>query len=131
MIPNQSPSFNNPKTTSDPSQDALKATVYDAEEMLDYAPKAFVSRKLLNKPTGSVTIVACDAGVTMDEKISAFDSLVLVLDGRVEVRIDSRTHHLAAGQCMIMPAHFRSVFRSEDKFKLLLTVIKSGYENTL
>jgi len=121
----------NPKETPDPSQDAQRATVYNAVETLEYSANAVVTRKILNKATGTVTVLACDAGVTMDEKISAFDTLVLVLDGTVEIRIDHKQHQLRTGQCIIVPAHFRNLIRSDMRFKILLTVIKSGYENSI
>jgi len=110
-------------------QDAQRATVYNSAAILEYAANTFVTRKILDKPTGGVTALACDAGVAMDEKISAFDTFVHVLDGNVEVRIDHKLHALGTGQCIIIPAHFRSLIRSEARFKVLLTVIKSGYEN--
>jgi quercetin dioxygenase-like cupin family protein len=121
----------NPKPTTDTSQDVQRATVYDVAGILEYASNSSVTRKILDKPTGSVTAVACDAGVVMNEKISAFDTLVLVLDGSVDVRIDRRQHRLVRGQCIIMPAHFRNQITSDARFKVLLTVIKSGYENSL
>jgi len=120
-----------PKIDSDPAQDAQRATVYNAAHVLEYTANMVVTRKILNKTTGSVTALACDAGVAIDEKISAFDTLVLVLDGTVEVRIDHKTHRLGTGQCIIMPAHFRNLIRSEARFKVMMTVIKSGYENSI
>lgn len=116
---------------SDSTQDAQRAMVYNVSEMQEYASNSVVTRKILNKSTGSVTALACDVGTSLNEKISAFDTLVLVLDGSVEVRINNRLHHVATGQCIIMPAHFRNLIRSEGRFKILLTVIKSGYENLI
>jgi glyoxylate utilization-related uncharacterized protein len=117
------------KTTTDPIQETQRAKVYTATETLDYVSNSTTTRKVLDKATGHVTILACDAGVDLDEKISAFDTFVLVLDGEVDIRIEHRSHHLSTGQCIIMPAHFRNLIRSSARFKLLLTVIKSGYEN--
>jgi len=119
------------KISTDPSQDAQRATVYNTVDTIEYAANAIVARNILNKPTGTVTVLACDAGVVMEEKISAFDTLVHVLDGTLEVRIDRKLHRLMTGQCIIMPAHFRNLIRSEERFKVLLTVIKSGYENSI
>jgi quercetin dioxygenase-like cupin family protein len=119
------------KSMPDPLQDAQRATVYNSTEILDYAANTFVTRKILDKPTGSVTVVAFDGAVAMDEKISAFDTFVLVLDGSVEIRIDHKFHVLGTGQCIVIPAHFRSLIRSDARFKVLLTVIKSGYENSI
>ena len=121
----------NAKKAQDTFQDAQRATVYNAIEILEYAANAVVTRKILNKATGTVTVLACDVGALLDEKISAFDTLVLVLDGNVEIRIDHRLHRLATGQCIILPAHFRNHIRSKVKFKILVTVIKSGYENSI
>jgi quercetin dioxygenase-like cupin family protein len=119
------------KKSDDPSQDAQRATVYNVAETVAYAANTVVSRKILNKNTGSVTVQAFDAGVVLEEKISAFDTLLQVLDGNLEVRIDSRLHTMKMGDCIIVPAHFRSHFRSEVRFKILLTVIKSGYEDSI
>ena len=119
------------KISADPLQDVPRATVYNTADTLEYSANAIVTRKVLNKATGTVTVLACDAGVVMEEKISAFDTFVLVLDGNLEVRIDRRLHRLVPGQCIIMPAHFRNLIRSEERFKILLTVIKSGYENSI
>ena len=126
----RSPEPVNTKKSMDPFQDAQRATVYNAVETLEYSPNAVVTRKMLNKSTGTVTVLACDVGATLDEKISAFDTLVMVLDGSVKIRIDNKRHRLTAGQCIIMPAHFRNHIQSEVRFKILLTVIKSGYENS-
>jgi mannose-6-phosphate isomerase-like protein (cupin superfamily) len=110
-------------------QETQRAKVYIATETLDYVSNSVVTRKIVDKATGNVSILACDAGVDMDEKISAFDTFVLVLEGDVDIRIEHRSHHLCAGQCIIMPAHFRNLIRSTARFKLLMTVIKSGYES--
>lgn len=110
-------------------EETHRAKVYIVAETLDYVANSVASKKLVDKATGNVTIVACDAGVDMDEKISAFDTFVLVLEGNVDIRIEHRSHHLSMGQCIIMPAHFRNLIRSTARFKLLTTVIKSGYEN--
>lgn len=105
-----------------------RATVYTTLNVVDYVDGKQETARIVSKITGSVAIVAVDAGVSTGHKISPFDTLLLLLEGSAEVTIDRQGHHLVAGQCIILPAHFDSHVASSQKFKMLLTVIKSGYE---
>lgn len=114
-----------------PLDNLERATSYNTLEIVDYVAGQLVSGRLISKTTGTVTIVACDAGVKAVEKISPFDTLVQVIDGDAEITIDHKTHRLMTGQCIVLPAHFRSIITSKARFKVLLTVIKSGYEDSI
>jgi quercetin dioxygenase-like cupin family protein len=105
-----------------------RAIVYTTVDVLDYVSGREESVKLISKITGSVAIVAVDAGVSTTNKISPFDTLLYVVEGSPKVKIDQQWHQLRAGQCIILPAHTDSNTTSETRFKMLLTVIKSGYE---
>lgn len=105
-----------------------RATVYTTTDVVDYTTGKHETARIISKTTGSVAIVAVDAGVNTGYKTSPFDTLLYVLEGSAEVIIDRQTHQLTAGQCIILPAHFGSNVVSRKKFKMLLTVIKSGYE---
>ena len=107
------------------------ATIYKTVDLVDYVTNDLVTGKIMSKTTGSVTIVACDAGVKGKERVRPFDTLLQIIEGNADVTIDHRTHHLTAGQCIILPAHFRSHINSEIRYKIILTVIKSGYEDTI
>jgi quercetin dioxygenase-like cupin family protein len=105
-----------------------RATVYTTADIVDHVAGTHETARIISKTTGSVSIVAVDAGVDMGNKISPFDTLLHILQGNADVTIDRQGHHLTAGQCIILPAHFNSRVVSKRKFKMLLTVIKSGYE---
>lgn len=106
-----------------------RATVYATVDIVDYGAGKLEMTRIMSKTTGSVTMVAVDARVNTGSTISPFDTLVYILEGSADVAINGVSHHLTSGQCIIIPAHFRSDIGSEEKFKMLATVIKSGYEN--
>lgn len=106
-----------------------RATVYAAVDIVEYVTGKLEVTRIMSKTTGSVMLVAADAGVNTGNKVSPFDTLVHILEGSADVEIDGRSFHLVSGQCMIIPAHLGSDIVSEEKFKMLSTVIKSGYES--
>jgi quercetin dioxygenase-like cupin family protein len=108
-----------------------RATIYNTVDIIDYTPNELATGSIMSKTTGSVTLVAYDADVKGVEKIRPFDTLVQILEGTVDYTIDHKTHHLKAGQCIILPAHFRNHSVSKTRCKMLLTVIKSGYEDVM
>lgn len=105
-----------------------RAIVYTTVDLVDYVESKHETAKIISKITGSVAIVAVDADVVTANKTSPFDTLLYILEGSAEVKIDKQKHHLTAGQCIILPAHIDSNIVSKTRFKMLLTVIKSGYE---
>ena len=106
-----------------------RAIVYTTVDLVDYVGGQQETAKLISKITGSVAIVAVDAGVSTTNKTSPFDTLLYILEGTAEVKINSHPHQLTAGQFIILPAHIDSYISSRTRFKMLLTVIKSGYES--
>jgi mannose-6-phosphate isomerase-like protein (cupin superfamily) len=106
-----------------------RATVYAAVDIVDYKAGKLETARIMSKITGSVTMVAVDAGVDTENKVSPFDTLVYILEGIADVTIDKTCHHLSSGQCIVVPAHFSSHVVSRRRFKMLVTVIKSGYED--
>jgi len=108
-----------------------RATIYNTVDVVDYKTDELVTGKIISKITGSVTLVACDTGVKGAEKVWPFDMLLQILDGSADVMIDQKCHHLTQGQCIIVPAHLRSHTISRTRYKMLLTIIKSGYEDSI
>lgn len=106
-----------------------RATVYAAVDIVEYVTGKLEMTRIMSKTTGSVMMVAADARINAGNRVSPFDTLVYILEGSADVQIDGRRYHLVSGQCMIIPAHHGSDIVSEEKYKMLLTVIKSGYEN--
>jgi quercetin dioxygenase-like cupin family protein len=94
-------------------------------ELVNYQDGAIVSRELVKKPTGTVTIFAFDEGQGLSEHTAPFDALVQVLEGEVEIIISGKPHHLAGGELVLMPAHQLHALKAFTRFKMLLTMIRS------
>lgn len=105
-----------------------KSKVYVAVEVIDYAINSVVIKNILSKITGSVSIVSVDSGERTQEKISSFDTLIQVLDGKAEIVINETSNFLEGGHFIIVPAHSSNFIQAKEKFKMMITIIKSGYE---
>jgi quercetin dioxygenase-like cupin family protein len=93
--------------------------------LVAYQPGAVVSRQVIAKPTGTVTLFAFDKGEGLSEHTAPFDALVQVLEGEVEITISKRPHRLKAGEAVIMPANEPHGLKALERFKMLLVMIKS------
>ncbi|MCP8323240.1 MAG: cupin domain-containing protein [Candidatus Methylarchaceae archaeon HK02M2] len=94
-------------------------------DLVNYQEGSIVSRTIINKKTGTVTLFAFDKGQGLSEHITPFDALVYLLDGEVEIVISGQVHHLKEGEMIIMPAHQPHALKAVHKFKMVLTMIKS------
>jgi quercetin dioxygenase-like cupin family protein len=92
---------------------------------IDYQTEAVVSRTLIKKPTGTVTLFAFDEGEGLSEHTTPFDALVLVLDGETEITIGGDAYRVGAGDSIVMPGGIPHALRATTRFKMLLTMIKS------
>jgi quercetin dioxygenase-like cupin family protein len=84
-----------------------------------------VSREIVGKKAGTVTVFAFDDGQGLSEHTAPFDALVQVLDGEVEIRISGKPFHLKQGEVIVMPANEPHALKAVSKFKMLLTMIRS------
>ena len=87
-----------------------------------------VIKSIIKKPTGTISVSAFDAGEVVVGKVSPFDNLVQVIDGHAEIVIDDNSNLLKTGESIIIPAHSSNTSKANVKFKMLSTIIKSGYE---
>jgi len=94
-------------------------------DMVDYQKEAVVSKTIIEKKTGTVTLFAFDQGQGLSEHIAPFDALVQVLDGEVEIEISGNPFHLKQGEMIIMPANKPHALKAVRQFKMLLTMIRS------
>jgi quercetin dioxygenase-like cupin family protein len=94
-------------------------------DMVNYQKDAVVSKTIIDKNTGTVTLFAFDMGQGLSEHTAPFDALVQILDGEVEIRISGKSHHLKQGEIIVMPANEPHSLKAVSKFKMLLTMIKS------
>ncbi len=95
------------------------------EKLIEYAADSVVSKTLLDKPVGTLTLFAFDAGQRLSEHTAPFDAVVQVVDGQGVVTIDGSDHTVDTGQIIIMPANIPHAVTAEQKFKMLLTMIRS------
>ena len=94
------------------------------ETLVEYADDSIVSKTLLDKPIGTITLFAFDAGQRLSEHTAPFDAVVQAVDGRGVITIDGADHTVEPGQIIIMPADIAHAVRAEQKFKMLLTMIR-------
>ena len=97
-------------------------------ELIEYVPHAVVSRTILKKATGNVTVSSFAAGEELAEKITPFDTFVQIIDGTADLHMEKKKLKLQLGEGIIIPAHVSHHFNAHEPFKMLSTVIKSGYE---
>lgn len=95
------------------------------EDLVSYQDGSVVSREIIRKSTGTVTLFAFDDGQGLSEHTAPFDALVYVVDGEVEVVISGKPYHMNQGEMIILPANQTHSLRALSKFKMLLVMIKS------
>ncbi|SKC63093.1 cupin domain-containing protein [Ohtaekwangia koreensis] len=97
-------------------------------EITEYIPNSVVIKTIIKKTTGNVTVVSFDSGEMLTDKISPFDTFIQVIDGKAEVIINEQSTILEVGQAIIIPAHARNSIKANIRFKMISTIIKSGYD---
>lgn len=105
-----------------------KETAHIIIEIIEYMPNAVVSRTIIKKTTGNITVTSLDVGQELGEKTIPFDTYVQIIDGSAEVIINDKTISLKLGEGIIIPAHAKHSFNANEQFKMITTIIKSGYE---
>ena len=94
-------------------------------DLVNYQDGAVVSREIIRKSTGTVTLFAFDKGQGLSEHTAPFDALLHVFDGEAEVTISEKAYHLEQGQMIILPAGETHALKALSKFKMLLVMIRS------
>jgi quercetin dioxygenase-like cupin family protein len=94
-------------------------------DMLDYQEGSVVSKTLIKKTSGTVTLFAFDEGEGLSEHTAPFDAMVCVLDGEVQITISGKPFDLKQGEMIIMPANEPHALKAVKKFKMMLIMIKS------
>ena len=101
------------------------AHVAEAAELANYQDGAVVSREIVKRTAGSVTLFAFDEGQGLSEHTAPFDALAQVVEGEVEIMISARPHRLQAGEMILMPAGQPHALKALKRFKMILTMIRS------
>lgn len=97
-------------------------------EIAEYMPNAVISRTIIKKITGNVTAMSFSEGEELSEKSLPFDTYIQIIDGAADITIDGQSIHLSRGSGVIIPAHSLHRFNATQRFKMVSTIIKSGYE---
>jgi quercetin dioxygenase-like cupin family protein len=103
----------------------VPAYVADLARMVGYKRGSVISRELLNKRTGSVTLFSFDKGEGLSEHAAPYDAMVYVLGGAVRITISGKPYNLKKGEMIVMPARKPHALDALKKFKMLLVMIRS------
>jgi quercetin dioxygenase-like cupin family protein len=103
----------------------LKAKVIKVEDLIEYQDGAVVSREIIRKETGTITIFAFDKGEGLSEHTAPFDAMVQVIDGKADITISGNKNMLIKGDMIIMPANVPHALHGLERFKMVLTMIRS------
>jgi quercetin dioxygenase-like cupin family protein len=102
----------------------LKGVPFHLADQIDYADGAVVSKILLKKDIGNITLFAFDADQGLSEHTAPFDAVVQILDGKAEIAIDGKQHVVNTGEMLIMPANVPHALHAPVRFKMLLVMIR-------
>ena len=97
-------------------------------EIIEYVPNSVVSKTILKKSSGNVTVVSFDSGEGLTEKTTPFDTFVQIIDGQAEIVISGESNFLKTGESIVIPAHAPNLVNPNGRFKMIQTILKSGYE---
>jgi quercetin dioxygenase-like cupin family protein len=101
------------------------AEVVKAAELVNYQDGSIVSREIVKKSTGNVTLFAFDEGQGLSEHTAPFDALVQAIEGEAEISIAGKLYHLHSGEMILMPAQKPHALKALKRFKMILTMIRS------
>jgi quercetin dioxygenase-like cupin family protein len=109
--------------------DVKKSKSHVIVEIIEYIPNAVVSKTIIKKTTGNVTVSSFAEGEEQAMQSSPFDTYVQIIDGTAQLTIEDKKFVLKTGEGIIIPAFSKHCFDANVQFKMLSTVIKSGYED--
>ena len=98
-------------------------------KIIEYSPHAVVSKTIIKRATGSVIVSSFDEGEGLAEECFAFDNYIQIIEGSAEIIIDGGKYKLELGEGIVIPAHSTHSFNAKKQFKMISTIIKSGYED--
>jgi len=98
--------------------------VLKLKDMVEYQDNSIVSRTVIDRETGTITLFAFDKGQGLSEHTAPFDAMVYVVEGEVEVKISGKPYYLEEGDMIVMPANEPHALKALSKFKMLLVMIR-------
>jgi len=106
----------------------VKSKAFNVAEVIEYIPNSVVIKSIIKRITGNISAISFDSGEMLCGKISPFETFIQIIEGNAEVVIDDKSILLETGQSIIIPANTSNTIKANEKFKMLSTLIKSGYE---
>jgi quercetin dioxygenase-like cupin family protein len=100
--------------------------VLNIKDMVSYQPGSVVSRTVIDKSVGTVTVFAFDSGQGLSEHTAPFDALVQVIDGTADITIAGTVHTVREGEMIIMPANKPHALKANPRFKMLLIMVRQS-----
>jgi quercetin dioxygenase-like cupin family protein len=110
------------------STELEKSISHIVVEIIEYVPNSVVIKTIIKKSTGNISVMSFDSGEGLTEKTSPFDTFAQIIEGKAEIVIDKKSNFLESGQGIIIPAHAPNFIKPNGRFKMIMTIIKSGYE---
>jgi quercetin dioxygenase-like cupin family protein len=107
------------------TQESLLGRALDLNTLISYQEGSVVSKTLVDRGIGTITLFSFDAGQGLSEHTAPFDAFVQIVDGEAEVTISGETHMVQAGEIIIMPADKPHALRAEKRFTMLLVMIRA------
>lgn len=105
-----------------------KATSHIIVEIIEYVTNSVVIKTIIKKSSGNISIMSFDSGEGLTEKKTPFDQFAQIVEGKADIVINDVSNILEKGQGIIIPAHASNFIRPNGRFKMVLTIIKDGYE---
>ena len=102
-----------------------RSEVANVGALVNYQENSVVSRQILRKPTGTVTVFAFDEGEGLSEHTAAYDAMVHVLEGEADISVLGRTFRVEGGEMILLPANQPHALKAVKRFKMILTMIRS------
>ena len=103
-----------------------KAKIFNFSDSIEYSDGGIVSKSVLKKQTGNISLFSFDKGEALSEHTAPFDAMIQVVDGRGEITIGGKPYTLESGETIIMPADISHSVKAVEKFKMVLTMIRSS-----
>lgn len=111
------------------NQDEIeKSKIHITVEIIEYLQNSVVIKTILKKSTGNISVMSFDNGEGLIEKSSPFDTFAQIIDGSAEIVIEKKSNFLKTGDSIVIPAHALNYIVPNGRFKMISTVIKSGYD---
>ena len=107
------------------SNEFEKGKIFSYNKSITYSEKAVVSKHILKKETGNISLFAFDKDEGLSEHTTPFDAVVFIVDGKADIKINGVSNVLEVGESIIMPANVPHALIAVEKFKMVLTMLKS------